>query len=89
MYNHNGTEILALCNFDSILLFDKSMWINKSCQESWKHMYEKPPFQSVHVKKFRIKCNYIIVFYTLDFIFFLFLDLFMLCIFQERKTNMK
>ncbi|XP_018048341.1 PREDICTED: DDB1- and CUL4-associated factor 8-like [Atta colombica] len=59
MYNHNGTEILALCNFDSILLFDKSMWINKSCEESWKHMYEKPPFQSVHVKKFRIKLEVI------------------------------
>ncbi|XP_018407011.1 PREDICTED: DDB1- and CUL4-associated factor 8-like protein 2 [Cyphomyrmex costatus] len=45
MYNHDGTEILTLCNCCEILLFDKSMW---SCGGNSNHtLFERHQFSSV------------------------------------------
>ncbi|KYN05217.1 DDB1- and CUL4-associated factor 8-like protein 2 [Cyphomyrmex costatus] len=45
MYNHDGTEILTLCNSSKILLFDKSMWL---CEGNLNHtLFESNQFSSV------------------------------------------
>ncbi|KYM98862.1 DDB1- and CUL4-associated factor 8 [Cyphomyrmex costatus] len=47
IYNHDGTEILTLCNLSEILLFEKSMW---SCEGNSNHtLYERSQFSSVPV----------------------------------------
>ncbi|KYM98846.1 DDB1- and CUL4-associated factor 8, partial [Cyphomyrmex costatus] len=47
MYNHDGTEILTLCNLSQILLFEKSMW---SCEGNSNHtLFERSQFSSVPV----------------------------------------
>ncbi|XP_018399532.1 PREDICTED: DDB1- and CUL4-associated factor 8-like protein 2 [Cyphomyrmex costatus] len=44
-YNHDGTEILTLCNCSEILLFEKSMW---SCEGNSNHtLFERSQFSSV------------------------------------------
>ncbi|XP_018399009.1 PREDICTED: DDB1- and CUL4-associated factor 8-like protein 2, partial [Cyphomyrmex costatus] len=46
-YNHDGTEILTLCNCYEILLFEKSMW---SCEGNSNHtLFERSQFGSVGV----------------------------------------
>ncbi|KYM98843.1 DDB1- and CUL4-associated factor 8, partial [Cyphomyrmex costatus] len=46
-YNHDGTEILTLCNCSEILLFEKSMW---SCEGNSNHtLFERSQFSSVPV----------------------------------------
>ncbi|XP_018399531.1 PREDICTED: DDB1- and CUL4-associated factor 8-like [Cyphomyrmex costatus] len=44
-YNHDGTEILTLCNCSEILLFEKSMW---SCEGNSNHtLFDRSQFSSV------------------------------------------
>ncbi|KYN07005.1 DDB1- and CUL4-associated factor 8, partial [Cyphomyrmex costatus] len=63
MYNHDGTEILTLCNHDEILLFDKSMW---SCEGDSNHiLYERSQFSSVPVMS--QLCVVIAVLYGINF----------------------
>ncbi|KYM98845.1 DDB1- and CUL4-associated factor 8, partial [Cyphomyrmex costatus] len=46
-YNHDGTEILTLCNCSEILLFEKSMW---SCEGNSNHtLFDRSQFSSVPV----------------------------------------
>ncbi|KYM99354.1 DDB1- and CUL4-associated factor 8, partial [Cyphomyrmex costatus] len=61
-YNHDGTEILTLCNCYEILLFEKSMW---SCEGNSNHtLFERSQFGSVpvihEINFFGPKCEFII-----------------------------
>ncbi|KYQ59708.1 DDB1- and CUL4-associated factor 8 [Trachymyrmex zeteki] len=47
IYNHNGTEILALLNNVYVLLYDKLMW---SCEKNYSHMYQSPRFAALDLR---------------------------------------